>query len=166
MVVKKQMRVDLTGAELHICRILGIMRRNTARKDVEDKQMGDQSPWDIDMHGMIGEYCVAKLLNVCPDLTVSIRRGGKDLETFNGRSIDVKATTYKTGSLLVTLKKKEDPCDIYVLVVVDDDGGDVVGWAKKEDIFLDENKTNKGHGVGYGLTQYQLNNNFEQLANQ
>lgn len=160
------MRVDLTGAELHICRILGIMRRSTAKDRVVDQQMGKQSPWDIDMYGMIGEYCVAKHFNLCPDLTISVRHGGKDLETFNGRSIDVKSTTYKNGRLLCTLDKANDPCDIYVLVITDDKGGTIAGWAKKEDIFLDKNKTDLGHGIGYALEQTDLNKNFEQLVYQ
>lgn len=160
------MRVNLTKAELHICRILGVMRRSTALNNVVDQQMGKQSPWEIDMYGMIGEYCVAKHFNWCPDLTVSIRHGGKDLETFSGRSIDVKSTNYKNGRLLCTLGKASDPCDIYVLVITDDEGGTIAGWAKKEDIFLEKNKIDLGHGVGYAIQQEDLNQNMEQLAHQ
>jgi hypothetical protein len=58
--------------------------------------------------------------------------------------------------LLATLKKAEDPCDIYVLVIVDDKGGNVVGWAGKEMLFKEENKGDLGYGVGYALTQSQL----------
>lgn len=158
------MRVDLTKSELHICRLLGIMRRSTARNKVEDQQMGNQDPWALDMDGMIGEFCVAKFLNVCPDLTIGVRSGGQDLQSVEGRSIDVKTTRYKSGKLLCTIKKQSDPCDIYVLVIVDDDGGDIVGWAKKEDIFLEQNKSDLGHGVGYALQQSALNNNMELLA--
>ncbi len=140
------------------------MRRTTARNNVEDQQMGDQNPWVVDMDGMVGEFCVAKLFNLCPDLTIGVRSGGQDLESREGRSIDVKTTRYKTGKLLCTLKKQYEPCDIYVLVVVDDDGGDVVGWAKKEEIFLESNKSDLGHGVGYVLPQSKLNNNMELFA--
>lgn len=160
------MRVDLTGAELHICRILGVMRRSTAKGKVVDRQMGKQSPWEIDMDGMIGEYCVAKAFNLCPDLTVSVRHGGKDLETFNGRSIDVKSTQYKNGRLLCTLTKEQEPCDIYVLAIVDDSGATIAGWAKKEDIFKEENIEDLGHGEGYALSQEKLNKNFERLVYQ
>jgi hypothetical protein len=160
------MRINLTKSELYICRILGVMRRSTALDRVEDQQMGKQSPWDIDMYGMIAEFCVAKEFNWCPDLTIGIRSGGKDLETYSGQSVDVKSTNYKTGKLLCTLKKAEDPCDIYVLVVTDDHGGTIAGWAKKEEIFLEENKQDLGHGIGYALEQKNLNQNMEQLAHQ
>ena len=157
------MRVDLTKAELHICRILGLMRRSTALDKVVDKQMGKQSPWEIDMNGMIAEYCVAKALNVCPDLTISVRSGGQDLATPGGHSVDVKSTTYKDGRLLCTLSKANEPCDFYVLVVTDDEGGTIAGWAAKEDIFLDKNKQDLGHGIGYAVNQSDLNHNLEKL---
>lgn len=123
---------------------------------VQDQQVGQDDTWAIDIDGMVGEYCVAKKLNVCPDLTVSVRRGGTDLISPKGKSVDVKTTRTKHGHLLATLKKVEDPCDIYVLVIVDDKGGDIVGYATKEDLFQDQNIKDLGRGPGYALSQNQL----------
>jgi len=50
----------------------------------------------------------------------------------------------------------EDPCDVYTLVIVDDQGGDIVGWASKKDLFKEENKSDLGFGIGYAMTQQQL----------
>lgn len=150
------MRVDLTEAEMFICRMLGVMRRSEAMHKVQDQQVGKNDTWSIDIDGMVGEFCVAKLLNVCPDLTVSIRKGGADLMSSDKKTIDVKTTRHRNGRLLATLKKLHEPCDIYILVIVDDKGGDVIGWAKHEELCIDKNKMNLGHGDGYGLEQGQL----------
>lgn len=156
-------RIDLTEAELHICRILGVMRRSEAMNKVKDQQMGKDDSWTIDIDGMVAEYCVAKLLNLCPDLTVSVRNGGSDLITRKGKTLDVKSTRHENGRLLATLKKAQDSCDMYVLVVVDNFGGTVMGWASKEDLFLEENKQDLGHGIGYALSQHGLRP-FKQVA--
>jgi hypothetical protein len=150
------MRVNLTDSELFICRTLGVMRRSEAMHKVSDQQMGNQGKRDIDIDGMVAEFCVAKIMNLCPDLTIGIRNGGADLISRNQKTIDVKSTRHVNGRLLATLKKAEDPCDIYVLVIVDDKGGNVVGWAKKEMLFKEENKSDLGYGIGYALTQSQL----------
>lgn len=150
------MRVDLTKAEMFICRMIGMMRRSKDMGNVIDQQVGKDDTWGIDIDGVVGEYCVAKQLNVCPDLTVSPRKGGIDLKSRTGNSIDVKTTRHKSGRLLATVKKIEDPCDIYVLVIVDDNGGDVIGYATKEDLFDEKNIKDLGHGNTYALDQNEL----------
>ena len=144
------MRVNLTDAELFVCRMLGVMRRSEAMHKVKDQQMGEGDSWSIDIDGVVAEYCVAKLLNLCPDLTVSVRSGGADLITRKGKTVDVKSTRHVHGKLLATIKKAHDPCDMYVLVVVDNFGGTVMGWASKSDLFHDDNKQDLGYGIGYG----------------
>jgi len=57
-------RIDLSEAELLICRNLGVMRRSTAMHKVTDQQMGNQDTWAIDIDGMVGEFCAAKFLNL------------------------------------------------------------------------------------------------------
>jgi len=148
--------IRLTDAELHICRMLGVMRRSEAMHKVVDQQVGKDDTWAIDIDGMVAEYCAAKAMNLCPDLTVSVRNGGADLISRNGKTIDVKSTRHKNGRLLATLKKAQDPCDYYVLVIVDDLGGNIVGWADSGMLFAEGNKTDLGHGVGYAMTQDQL----------
>jgi hypothetical protein len=136
--------------------MIGMMRRSKDMGNVIDQQVGKDDTWGIDIDGVVGEYCVAKQLNVCPDLTVSPRKGGIDLKSRTGNSIDVKTTRHKSGRLLATVKKIENPCDIYVLVIVDDNGGDVIGYATKEDLFDEKNIKDLGHGNTYALDQNEL----------
>ena len=149
-------RINLTDAELFICRTLGVMRRSEAMHKVVDQQVGKDDTWSIDIDGMVAEYCVAKMLNLCPDLTIGVRNGGADLISQKGKTIDVKATRHKNGRLLATLKKAAAPCDMYVLAIVDDKGADIVGWASKTHLFHDANQIDLGHGVGFALEQDQL----------
>lgn len=150
-------RVNLTDAELFICRALGVMRRGAAMNNVTDQQVGKNDTWAIDIDGVVGEFCVAKHMNLCPDLTVGIRSGGFDLKSRKNKTIDVKTTRVKNGHLLATLDKADKSCDIYVLVVVDDKGGDIIGWASRENLFRDENLKDLGHGLGYAMPQERLN---------
>ena len=131
------------------------MRRSVAMKNVKDQQVGNDCVWSIDIDGVVAEYCVAKMLNVCVDLSVSPRNGGHDLVS-KGKTIDVKSTRHKNGRLLATLKKKDSPCDVYILAIVDDGGADVVGWEYGESLFDDKNRIDLGHGVGYGIQQDKL----------
>lgn len=149
------MRVNLTDEELFICRTLGVMRRSVAMKNVKDQQVGKDCVWSIDIDGVVAEYCVAKVLNVCVDLSVSPRKGGHDLIS-KGKTIDVKSTRHKNGRLLATLKKKDESCDVYILAIVDDEGADIVGWEYGNVLFNDGNKIDLGHGIGYGIQQDKL----------
>lgn len=149
------MRIELSTHELLVARTLGIMRRTCASGNVVDRQVGKQDPWQIDIDGVIGEFAVAKWLNVYPDMTVSIRKGGADL-VLNGTTIDVKTTRYKTGKLLATRSKIDTACDLYILAIVDDTGCDIVGWETKDNLLKDENLIDLGHGKGYALTQDKL----------
>lgn len=150
------MRINLSTSELFVCRMLGVMRRSTAMNRVDDQQMGNQDTWAIDIDGVVGEFCVAKALNLCPDFSISVRSGGADLLNHSSQTIDVKTTRVKGGRLLATLKKADTSCDLYYLVIVDDFGGDLVGWATKDKLFVEENKKDIGHGIGYVMNQDQL----------
>ena len=149
--------INLTDEEMFVCRMIGVMRRSVSSKNVKDKQIGKDCVWSIDIDGVVGEYCTAKPFNVFPDLTTSPRIGGYDLIGRTGKTIDVKSTRNKNGRLLATTKKAFNPCDIYVLSIVDDQGADVIGWATKEMLFDEKNKIDLGHGVSYALTQNLLN---------
>lgn len=157
------MRINLSNPELYTCRMLGVMRRSTAKDRVVDQSVGKENPWAMDMDGVIGEFCVAKILNLWPDMTIGVRKGGADIVTQKGTTIDVKTTRVKSGKLLATLSKASDPCDAYVLAIVDDNGCTIAGWASKEMLFKKENINDLGHGNGYCLTQDQLNKDIHEI---
>ena len=47
-------RINLSDAELFICRTLGVMRRSEAMHKVVDQQVGKDDTWSIDIDGMVG----------------------------------------------------------------------------------------------------------------
>lgn len=154
-------RVDLSSSELHICRYIGFLRRSKNLNKTKDQQVGKQDPWDIDMDGVIGEFCVAKSLNLCPDFSVNPRSGGEDLRAHSGKTIDVKTTRNVNGNLVATLNKTNSQSDIYILATVDDYGCNIDGWIYKEDLFVDKNIKNLGHGNTYFFAKENLNKDLK-----
>ena len=150
------MRIDLHESELLICRFIAVMRQSCAMNKVVDQQMGKQDNWGINIDGLVSEYCVAKYLNLHLDVNVKNRKGSSDLLSHKNKTIDVKSTRYKNGKLLATLKKIGNPSDHYILVIVDDFGGDIIGWISKENLFIPDNIINVGHGSTYGVEQSKL----------
>src|ERR1700726_4829098 len=124
-------RIILTAPELLLCDQQGVMRRLVSRgASVVDRQRGAQSPWQIDKDGAVSEWAFAKMANLFPDFTVSARSGSFDFIGPDGHTINVKSTRHKNGKLLGEIKKKDNPADIYVLMVIEDDeSATFVGWA-------------------------------------
>ena len=132
--------------ELMVARFIAASRQTHSRKNYEDKKRMDDG-FQADVDGMIGEMCFGKLFNYYVDLTPGKKKA--DFVSRSGESIDVKSTRYRNGRLLATLDKTQDPCDIYVLMVVDDQGGEYRGYVKKENLFKEENIKDLGRGKGY-----------------
>jgi hypothetical protein len=149
--------VILSEEEIKIAKFLGKKRRESARAGfVKDTQIGKQNPIDIDVDGVLAELAFAKCFNLYPDLSVGPRSGGADF-TVNNKTIDIKATRYVNGKLLATIKKAKDPCDYYVLAVINKDNDvKLCGMAPKERLFLEENIVDLGHGKGYCSSQEKL----------
>jgi len=139
-------RVDLSENELRVARMVAVERQLYSRRNYEDKKKMEDG-FQADVDGMVAEMCFGKLFNYYLDFSVGKKK--EDFVSRKGETIDVKSTRYKTGRLLATLDKKEDPCDIYVLMVVDDQGGWYRGYVRKEELFRDENIKDLGRGAGY-----------------
>jgi len=140
------MRVNLSENELRVARMVAVERQLYSRKRYEDKKKMEDG-FQADVDGMVAEMCFGKLFNYYLDFSVGKKK--EDFVSRKGETIDVKSTRYKTGRLLATLDKKEDPCDIYVLMVADDQGGWYRGYVRKEELFRDENIKDLGRGAGY-----------------
>ena len=132
--------------ELTLVRFIAASRQSYGRKNYEDKKRMDDG-FQADVDGMIGEMCFGKLFNYYVDISLGKKKA--DFVSRAGESIDVKSTRYRNGRLLATLDKTQDPCDIYVLMVVDDKGGEYRGYVKKEDLFKEKNIKDLGRGKGY-----------------
>tara|TARA_R110000822_G_scaffold14535_1_gene50987 strand:+ start:5380 stop:5874 length:495 start_codon:yes stop_codon:yes gene_type:complete len=151
------MLVQMTPAETVIALTLAVMRNTTARQhNVADKQMGKQDPIEIDRDGLLAEMAFGKKNNLYPDFTIGPRQGGADLITHNGLTIDVKATRYKTGRLVIHSAKQIKDADLYVLGIVSDNAVDLVGYIKAIDALKEENIGDLGHGKGYLIEQSRL----------
>ena len=151
------MIVNMSPPEAAIAQVLAVMRNTTARQNgVTDKQMGKQDPIEIDRDGILAEMAFGKAYNLYPDLTVYPRKGGADLISKTGKRIDVKATRYKTGRLVIHIDKPVDEVDVYVLAIVDGDDVNIVGYIESVKAIRQENVSDLGHGKGYVIEQDQL----------
>ena len=149
--------IQMSPAESAIALMVAVMRNTTARQSgVGDKQMGRQDPIQIDRDGIIAEMAFGKQFNLYPDLSTYPRKGGADLITKTGLKVDVKATRYKTGRLLIHVDKPVTEVDIYVLGIVDGDTVDFIGYVRSEDAIQAQNLKDLGHGVGYVIEQDAL----------
>ena len=76
----------------------------------------------------------------------------------NGKTVDVKTTKYRTGRLIIMPHKKNDQCDMYLLVVGEFPEYTVVGYATYDEIVQEENWGDPfGRGKpAYFLDQYKL----------
>ena len=114
----------------------------------------NKSPWERDLEGFAGEYVVAKVLNVFSSFNCDIDRF--DAIGRTGATIDVKTTDNLSGNLLVPLGKAKDPCDVYVLVVGKFPTYEVKGYARKEEVFKEENIQDFGYGLTYVVRREDL----------
>ena len=126
--------------------MVAVERQLYGRKNYEDKKKMDDG-FQADVDGMVAEMCFGKLFNYYVDMGLGKKKA--DFVSRKGETIDVKSTRYKTGKLLATLDKKNDPCDLYVLMVVDDHGAWYRGFVRKEELFQESNIRDLGRGSGY-----------------
>ena len=151
----KELKVTLRPDEVAVSHIIGRNRALIAREaGVVDAKIGGQDGAEADVIGFMAEYAVAKLLNTFPDIGLSPRSGSAD-GRFRGVNYDVKATKYKSGKLLCTLKDNPDVA-LYILAIVDEPHVTIAGYSTKENLRQKENIKNLGHGDGYSLEQGQL----------
>ena len=149
--------ITLEPTTIAFANLLAVMRNGVARNNkVTDKQMGKQNPIEIDEDGLLGEFAVAKYLNVFPDFSISPRSGGADLIR-NNKKIDVKATRYKSGNLVIHIDKKADEVDLYILAIIQENKSvDIVGWIESTEAIQEINIGDLGHGKGYVIPQSKL----------
>lgn len=149
--------VVLSASEQEVVKLVARMRTASARSaGVRNARIGPQGDDLTDLDGFGAELAFAKHAGLYPDLTVGPRSGGADFILPSGISIDVKQSRHSRARLAATLKKAQDPCDIYVLVVGEMPRYWLMGWAAADELFLPRNIGDLGHGRGYLLPQDQL----------
>lgn len=147
-------KITLTDSERQVAEFIAQRRFDSNReKNISNNRKGPQSDYETDLEGMASELAAAKALNVWPDLTEEIQV--HDL-TYNGVTIDVKATKYQTGRLIAGRQKKNKACDYYMLLVGECPTYDIKGFAKREDLLSEDTITDLGWGKLHALTQDKL----------
>jgi len=151
------MRINLTRQELFICEYIGSCRRKNAMQFNKDRQVSKRDPFDIDIEGFMGEFIVAKYLGVMPDFSLNEKKNPIDLISRKGKTVDVKTTRNPNGKLYVTDYHKNNPCDIYILVCIDDEGGNLIGWIDGKSLFEKAEFSEANNHPSYILEQSMLN---------
>lgn len=152
------MIITLSDGEQRIARFLARERFTRARDaGIENRRMGPQSDEQTDLEGIGAEMAYCKMVNVWPDLSYG-HRPDADALLPNGESVDVKATRWKTGRLIVALWKRNKAPDRYVLMVGEFPTYRYAGEIEAENIMIEDNIKDLGHGPVYALPQSALKN--------
>ena len=154
------MRIDLSNSEFRICQFVGTMRYHTTSRACEEQIQSTMNPLDIVIDGVIGEYCVAKHLNLHFSLDTDLRDWGADLVTYHGKTVDVKTTRKKGGNLNATLTSADKNFDLYVLCELQSGGADIVGWINRKAFIRPENIVDGVKKPYYSVTRDKLNPEF------
>jgi len=150
------MFVKLSPSELRMCRFIGAMRYATTNDACAEQIQSDLDPLGIVVDGVIGEYCVAKHLNLHFSLDTDLRDWGADLTTQRGATIDIKTTRAKGGRLNATRTSQKKNFDHYILCELADEGAHIVGWIPREEFINDDNLVMGKRGEYYALDRSKL----------
>jgi|PlaIllAssembly_1097288.scaffolds.fasta_scaffold276239_3 hypothetical protein len=150
--MEEAMIIELSESEIAVAELIGTMRYEASKKNgAKDQQVGGQDPVQINIDGVMAELAAARALNLCPDLIVNARGGAPyDLITHEKRDadgrlyqravkIDVKATRWPNGQLVVHPHKNPGDCDYYLLAIVTGDTVNLIKFASAETVFQPEN---------------------------
>lgn len=146
-------KVQLTEAEMIICKMLGNMRTLAARS-ANVKDAGISTSLETDEDGVIAEMAFCKHWNIFFDPEASPRKHSYDC-ILKGKRIDIKSTRYQTGRLLATKKINPD-IDIFVLALIEGCVVSFVGYATADELYQDANLIDLGRGVCYVMRQEDL----------
>lgn len=120
------MRIELDEYELFHAAIAGVQRRiSSMRKNRPQLYRADErrNYWEIDIIGMMGEYAVAKHMNIHWQPATN-----KRLSELPGDvgSYEVRSSTWPTAHLLI--HEADRDASQYILVIVGENYVDLKGW--------------------------------------
>ena len=146
--------ITLTDAEMATAKMIANLRSIVARANnvVDVRKTGN--PLDMDELGMVAEFAFCKYWNIFCDIAPAPKSGGYDC-ILNGKRIDIKATHYKDGRLIKTLKENKD-VDCYALAIVDGNTVTFPGYAFSIELCQPKNIRDLGHGDNYVMDQKDL----------
>lgn len=155
-ILKIGSRVELGEFEQQVCRRLARLRYEHDRGiGVKDRKIGPQSAAETDLEGMAAEIAMCKMLNLFPHLDLNLDQKGHDLILPDKRTIDVKATKYKSGGLAVAPYKKVGG-DMFALMIGQFPRYTFKGVIAQEAVIQENNIKQMGPGTAYFLGQDNL----------
>ena len=150
------MYVVLSEAEQRLAKFLATRRyENARRKGLTNAKMGDQSNELTDLEGIASEIAFCKLANIYPDLDLD-HTNAADCFLRDGRAVDVKSTTYRTGRLLSVRWKSAGKVDVFVLMVGQFPKYRCAGFMDANELMQESRLIDLGHGKGFAATQTEL----------
>ena len=150
--------ITLNTAEQRLAKFVAKERHRHARQNgVTNRRMGPQSDEQTDLEGIAAEIAFARFANVYPDIDVDRDEYPPyDATLHDGRLVDVKATTYPTGRLIVAPWKDVDAVDAYVLVIGHFPSYRIAGAMEGYRLMRSHRMKDLGHGKVFVATQDEL----------
>ena len=153
--------IELTETEQQICKFVANLRFTNARKNgIKNSKIGNQSNEFTDLQGFSAEFAFCKLFNLFPDFTIYTRSAIKDELDYDAiiknKRIDIKATKYNNGRLIVAPWKDKNKIDIFVLMIGTFPKYKYVGCMTSNELIQSNRIGDLGHGKGYMALQYEL----------
>lgn len=150
------MIVPISDTEMLLLQNIGTLRHKETSQHGQEAKQSAQNPLQISIDGVIGEYAVAKALNLHFSLDCDYRDFGADLISRKGKKIDVKSTRTVGGNLNAVLWSAKKPVDIFILAEIGLDSVDVIGYIDRESFLIPEHISDVGHGNFYSIPQSKL----------
>ena len=154
--------VMLNENEQKIIEYIAKTRHSSAReKGFDDKQISDDSKYNIDLDGFGGEFAFCKAFNIMPSF-VTGQADKADCIMADGTTVDIKTTKYSSGHLIAPMTKNVGDVDIYVLVIkISESNFRIVGFRGSGKLISDygyqcHQDNPKFSGKGYALPQLEL----------
>lgn len=132
--------VQLDKSEIALLMKIGEMRNSATSKHSPDMaQDKTQNGVQMSIQGTIGEYAVAKKMNLHFDINTAYRNFGADLVSHRKARIDVKSTTKKGGNMNAVGWTKPEDADVYILTEIEIPVVTIVGWVRSADFINEDN---------------------------
>jgi hypothetical protein len=149
------MIVKLNEVEQKLAIFLAKKRHQANRSsNTTNRKIGGQSDEQTDLEGVGAEIAYCKIMNVYPDMDLD-HRPPDDATLSDGRTVDVKATRYKSGRLVVVPWKKAG-VDLFALMVGEFPEYRLAGTKPADEVIREDRLGDLGHGKTYMVEQKDL----------
>jgi len=154
--------IEMTEWDYRLADCIASQRDQVNRKNNVFDLKGDRNPANrIEVNGLLGEICFGKWANAYLDLTWKPRSGGADF-IIDGKTYDVKNNRRVGGDMNVNYRKKNNPCDYYVLVTGIIEPGEekgtmyIEGFVRPRTIFKEENRKDNQGSIYYQVKRQSM----------